>query len=75
MKQKGKKYNFNYYDIKTTKAFYCSQLIWAGYKRLYNINLNTKAYDIGDKKAIGPLEFVTKSCSNVYPIYMKNWNR
>lgn len=75
IKQKGKKYNFNYYNMNTTKVFYCSQLIWAGYKKLCNINLNTKAYDIGSKKAIGPLEFVTKTSSKIYPIYMKNWNR
>jgi uncharacterized protein YycO len=71
----GKNYNYNYYDINNNKSYYCSQLIWAGFKKLYNINLNTKTYDVGEKRAIGPYELVTKSCSKVYPIYMKNWNR
>ncbi|MBE5935711.1 MAG: hypothetical protein E7262_07965 [Lachnospiraceae bacterium] len=74
-KQKGKKYNYNYYSINSKGSYYCSQLIWAGYKNLYNINLNTKYYDVGSKKAIGPYEFVSKTSSVVYPIYMKNWNR
>lgn len=74
-RQKGKKYNFNYYNMGRTNAYYCSQLIWAGYKYLYKINLNTKAYDIGKLKAVGPYEYVRKSSSVMFPIYMKNWNR
>ena len=74
-KQKSKKYNFDYYNTKTNKKYYCSQLIWAGYKNLLNIDLNTKAYDTDQKKAIGPYEFVRKSNSKHYPIYIKKWNR
>ena len=74
-KQKGKKYNFDYYDIKKVKEYYCSQLIWAGFNNLYKIDLNTKAYDLGKKRAIGPYEFVRKSSSDLYPIYFKRWNR
>lgn len=75
LKQKGKKYNYNYYSINSKGSYYCSQLIWAGYKNLCKINLNTKVYDVGKNKAIGPYEFVRKTSSLVYPIYMKNWNR
>ena len=75
LKQKGKKYNYNYYSINSKGSYYCSQLIWAGYKNLYKINLNTKKYDVGKNKAIGPYEFVSTSSSLMYPIYMKNWNR
>ena len=74
-KQKGKKYNFDYYDIKKVKEYYCSQLIWAGFNNLYKIDLNTKAYDLGKKRAIGPYEFVRKSSSVLFPIYFKRWNR
>jgi uncharacterized protein YycO len=74
-KQKGKRYNYNYYSINSKGSYYCSQLIWAGYKNLYKINLNTKMYDLGGKSAIGPFELVTKNNSVLYPIYMKNWNR
>ena len=74
-KQKGSKYNYNYYSINSKGSYYCSQLIWAGYKNLYKINLNTKMYDLGTKSAIGPFELVTKNSSVLYPIYMKNWNR
>ena len=73
--QKGKKYNYNYYSINSKGSYYCSQLIWAGYKNLYKINLNTKMYDLGTKAAVGPFELVTKNNSKLYPIYMKNWNR
>ena len=74
-KQKGKKYNFDYYDIKKVKEYYCSQLIWAGFNNLYKIDLNTKAYDLGKKRAIGPYEFVRKSSSVIFPIYFQKWNR
>ena len=74
-KQKGKKYNFDYYNMYKVKEYYCSQLIWAGFKNLYNIDLNTKAYDVGKKKAIGPYEFVRKSSSVIFPIYIQRWNR
>lgn len=74
-KQKGKKYNFDYYNMYKVKEYYCSQLIWAGFKNLYNIDLNTKAYDVGKKKAIGPYEFVRKSSSVIFPVYIQRWNR
>ena len=68
----GKPYNWNYYNMSNRSSFYCSHLIWAGYKDLYKLDLNTSAYD-GGKSAIGPFEFVRKSGIKVFPIYMKNW--
>lgn len=53
-KQIGKKYNFNYLDVKTRKRFYCSQLVWASYKDNLNIDLNTSSYGV----AVHPMELV-----------------
>lgn len=64
-KRIGKPYNYNYLDVKTRKKFYCSQLVWAGYKDLYKIDLNTDAF--GD--AIHPTELV--ATSKTYKIYEK----
>lgn len=50
--QRGYPYNFDYFDINTRTKFYCSQLVWAAFKDLYNIDLNTSAYGT----AIHPLE-------------------
>ena len=53
--QRGKPYNFDYYDVNTRSKFYCSQLIWAGFKDKYNVDLNTSQYGA----AVHPLEFVS----------------
>jgi uncharacterized protein YycO len=53
--QRGKPYNFNFLDINTRAKFYCSQLVWAGYKDKYGVDLNNTLY--GD--AIHPMEFVS----------------
>lgn len=45
-KQVGKPYNIEFYYMNTRDKFYCSHLIWAGYKDLYGIDLNTGAYDL-----------------------------
>ncbi len=71
----GTRYNYNYYDMSTRKLFYCSHLIWAGYKDVYGIDLNTSAYDAITKKAIGPFEFVRESGKQIFPIYFKNWTK
>lgn len=52
--QIGKPYNWNYFDINRRDAFYCAQLVWAGYKDLCGIDLNTSEAGI----AIHPLELV-----------------
>lgn len=63
-KQVNKPYNYDLYNMKTRAAFYCSHLIWAGYKDKYKINLNTSAYDIDTsqetKRAIAPMEIFSK---------------
>ncbi|SFB41300.1 Uncharacterized protein YycO, partial [Acetitomaculum ruminis DSM 5522] len=56
---KIKDYNFNYLDINTRKRFYCSQLIYAGYKDLYGIDLNTSKFKTPLGNPIHPMELVT----------------
>ena len=55
--QRGKPYNFDYYDVNTKSRFYCSQLIWAGFKDKYNVDLNTSQYGV----AVHPLELVSSN--------------
>ncbi|MCR5609922.1 MAG: hypothetical protein K6G26_12760 [Lachnospiraceae bacterium] len=71
----GARYNYNYYDMASRKLFYCSHLVWAGYKDVYGIDLNTSAYDTLTKKAIGPFEFVRESGKQIFPVYFKNWTK
>ncbi|WP_349820066.1 hypothetical protein [Catenibacterium sp. RTP21428st1_D7_RTP21428_210409] len=44
-----------YYDVNTRSKFYCSQLVWAGFKDKYNVDLNTSQYGA----AVHPLELVS----------------
>lgn len=53
--QRGKPYNIEYYDVNTRLKFYCSQLIWAGFKDKYNVDLNASQYGA----AVHPIEFVS----------------
>ena len=53
--QRGKPYNIKYYDVNTRSKFYCSRLIWAGFKDKYNVDLNTSQYGA----AVHPIEFVS----------------
>ena len=39
-KQKGKPYNWSFTNINTRSKFYCSQLVYAGFKDKYGVNLN-----------------------------------
>jgi uncharacterized protein YycO len=42
--QLGKKYNYNFFNIKTTSRFYCSQLVWrAWYNRGWDLNYGGSA--------------------------------
>lgn len=66
-KQVGKKYNFNYFDVKTRKKFYCSQLVWASYKDNFGIDLNTSAYGA----AVHPMELVNTSKTVTQYVYSK----
>lgn len=72
--QVGKSYNLNFYNMSTREKFYCSHLVWAGFKDNYNINLNTSHYDISSSNtAIGPNEFVRVSTNRLFIIYLNNW--
>ncbi len=59
--QVGKLYNFNYFNTKTRKKFYCSQLVYAAYLDNYNIDLNTSAWNTILGNPIHPMELVTTS--------------
>ena len=50
--QRGYPYNYDFFNINTRTKFYCSQLVWAAYKDLYGIDLDTSSYG----KAIYPME-------------------
>lgn len=63
--QKGKPYNWNYFNVSTREKFYCSQLVWAAFKDNYGIDLNTS--DFGS--AVHPMELVDST--NTYTIYEK----
>ena len=67
VKQVGKKYNYNYADVKTRKKFYCSHLIWAAWKDNYNINMNTWRYGA----MVSPLELAKSDKTNTIYIYSK----
>ena len=54
-KQIGKKYNYNYFSNSTRAKFYCSQLVWAAFKDLYRIDLDTSLFT---KYAVHPMELV-----------------
>lgn len=51
----GKPYNFNYFNVKTRSKFYCSQLVWAGFKDCLGIDLNTSTFGA----AVHPMELVS----------------
>lgn len=63
--QIGKPYNFNYPNKWTRSKFYCSQLVYAAYKDLFSIDLDTYAY----LSAVHPMELV--NTSKTYTIYTK----
>ena len=65
--QVGKSYNYNYLNVTTRSKFYCSQLVWAGYKDLYKIDLNTSTFG----KAIHPMELVNSSQTYTFYTYKK----
>ncbi|MDH6603515.1 uncharacterized protein YycO [Bacilli bacterium PM5-9] len=59
-KQKNKKYNYNFFNTKTRKKFYCSHLVWSSFYDNFKINIDTKLFGLAGKKqgAIHPLELV-----------------
>lgn len=63
--QRGKPYNWNFFDKDTRSAFYCSQLVWAAYNDLYGIDLDTPTFG----SAVYPTELV--SCGETSTIYLQ----
>lgn len=55
--QRGKSYNWNYLNVSTRSSFYCSHLVWAAFKDLYGIDLDTSSYGV----AVHPMELVNTS--------------
>lgn len=65
-KQKGKPYNYVFTNVSTRKKFYCSQLVWASFKDLYGIDLNTSKLG----SIVTPMELV--NTNKTYVIYKKS---
>ncbi len=61
----GCPYNYNFLNVNTRTKFYCSQLVWASYLDLYEIDLNTST--LGN--IITPMELV--NTDKTYTIYSK----
>ena len=77
-KQIGKPYNNNFSNISTRKRFYCSQLVWAAYKDLYGIDLNTKSFDgFSYYYDTGKLKLckTKKYCQQIAPIELVKSNK
>lgn len=66
-KRIGKAYNYNYFNVNTREKFYCSQLVWAAYKDLYGVNMNTAVFG----SAIHPLELVSSAQTSLVYSYVK----
>lgn len=62
--QAKEKKDYNYFDVKTRKRFYCSQLVWAAFKDRYKIDMNTSLFG----KAVHPMELVNSP--ETYACYM-----
>ena len=56
--QKGKPYNSNFWNMKQTKSFYCSQLVWAAYYYTAGVDLDKTDNNLGPAWAIHPGELV-----------------
>ncbi|WDV47548.1 YiiX/YebB-like N1pC/P60 family cysteine hydrolase [Clostridiaceae bacterium M8S5] len=61
--QIGKPYNFNFLNKRTRDKFYCSQLVYAAYKDLFDLDLDTASY----LTAIHPVELI--NTNKTYTIY------
>lgn len=60
-RQVGKPYNLNFWNIKQTKSFYCSQLVWAVYYYTAGVDLDKTDNNIGSSWAVHPGEFINNS--------------
>jgi len=65
-KKTGLSYNINFYNIDTRKKFYCSQLVYASYKDLFKIDLNTDAFKSKLGNPIHPYELLDSN--NILPL-------
>lgn len=54
-RQIGKPYNHEFFNINTRSKFYCSQLVWAGYKDVTGVDIGTWAWG----SAIHPFELLS----------------
>jgi uncharacterized protein YycO len=65
-----KPYNYTFNDTKTRTKLYCSQLIWAAYLDLFNINLDTSFLGQANKTNKGmihPVELInSKNTETIY---------
>lgn len=64
--KRGCPYNYNFANVSTREKFYCSQLVWASFKDLYGIDLNTSTLG----KIVTPMELVNTDKTSV--IYSKS---
>lgn len=81
LKQVGKPYNGDFGNMSTRNSFYCSQLVWAAYKDVCKIDLNTKSvdwisvtYGIG-KYGISIKPCLKKQCMQISPKELVNTNK
>lgn len=69
-KKIGCHYNYSFWKTATRKKFYCSHLVWTGYKDSYRVNLNTSKYDYYSKiahkmyVAVAPCELLSQENIN-----------
>ncbi len=76
MRQKGKPYNYNYFDKNTREKFYCSQLVWAAFKDLYNIDLSDVGWRPGTwSTAVHPMELYTSKETKTIYHFVDKWYR
>lgn len=61
----GKPYNYVFTNVSTREKFYCSQLVWASFKDLYGIDLNTSTLG----SIVTPMELVNTDKTSI--IYSK----
>lgn len=64
-KQVGKPYNLNFWNIKQTNGFYCSQLVWAAYYYTCGVDLDKTDNNIGSAWAVHPGEFINNPLTSI----------
>lgn len=64
--KRGCPYNYNFANVSTREKFYCSQLVWASFKDVCGVDLNTSTLGA----IVTPMELVNTDKTNV--IYSKS---